>query len=810
MVGPSAEPNDRGEMASRAIARQLSDIVDTYNERCAGLFRNPQPDTFMADFKAAEAVYNECLIQLRDRFGGDLVLDALLSNRAADKQPPFEVAISRDRFMEHFREPSNRNFGELYRVCCMFESDELCLELLKEDARSWSALGHYHELRNIIGLLANNCAQQPLVFAEILRNGCAILELAHREYEAAGEIAGVVINHDLLLGILREHSELSLATLSYLLRRPWLNGAEKPVEALSTLVRKVASVGRHGVQELFRDCLEPSVPLEERRGIANFLVGAGKGVEIILGATLDPLLRSANTLADHDFEYLTSHFRTVCSGLADPDSYMGCILLDRGAHFLTGGEPVDFISALRQRREEFPSIPERLLLLAVGQLDGDREMITKFDHVCEMILQWDEETKCVAWEYLRVGLNSFGHYKESRIARMLEVGGINSREDALSFSQYMRESATLATIATRHGQSFPEMTSNWSDNLASLADVQLHLWSAAIAAAFPSTVKDYLAPRDESRGEFETESHSSSARSLNKRFHISSHEHLLPFFQYAYTHWEAASVEHARETELFIQALGAPPYEGFKRHRYDETRESVAEQLRSLNRLQRESWREDYLGKPVRSVEKKVASTRRLLVTDFSPLLIQIGDTPKGTESCLSLSSNPRYNKALLALLEDAHQKVALFVDVDRLPEELRSAQSITPDLLFRYSSEIRDACICRSILKIGEKYDRSPVLIQAPEYFSRRRRDKRAAREFRRELGSYAVAQLAVPLFAGIAQDGSGEVLSIPPSNITAGQNDDYDGVNWSSCVRGRYYIKLRLVEPGPTSSDHAPEAAR
>lgn len=384
---------------------------------------------------------------------------------------------------------------------------------------------------------------------------------------------------------------------------------------------------------------------------------------------------------------------------------------------------------------------------------------------------------------------SFGHYKESRLIQALQIGCFNTADDAIAFSQYLVESEKLSTIAARYEQALPVLTPNWKENLRELHDSAPRLWSLAISKAYPSAV---LSRTGLSTAERVLEGPWWSMAFAASSFDTVSHAHLVPFYQYGYVHWEESSIRHSQETERFIQGLGPPPYETFKSHRYDTTQSVVAEQLRSLTELQRDVWRNDHLGDEVRRVEHGVVSSRRLLITDFPAILLLIGDTPINTESCLSLSSNPATNRAVLALLQDAHQKVALFLDVDRLPDELRNAGSMTPDLLFRYSAEVRRACVCRSVLKIGERSDGSAVLVQAPEYFPAEQRDKAVIRQFRHEIDRYATTCLRVSLFGGLREGEVGEVISMPPSSSSAGQNDDYDGVRWSSCMRGRYQLNL------------------
>lgn len=791
MMGFSPERGGREDTGREALARELADLFDPYERCVTDLMERRSQATFQEHLKLLTDEYDAVLVRLRETFGERLLVDEVLANREIRRGFPFEISIDSIRLARHFEDSTRRTFAELFRVGVVCKAEAFALDLLKGEAQSWPTLGFYHELRSLVGLLAYRFSRQPLVFADALRWGAVLLERAHNEHAAAGEKASVVANEDLLISTLKEAGDFSLSTLSYLLRRRWEDRGSKPVRTLCELIQTSAAVGHRGVEELFRNSLERSVLPSERREIAKFLAGDERRIEILLDRTLDPFLRAAVTLDDPDFDYVSEHLRVVCSGISNPNLYSGRILLDRGAHFLLQGERPDgpnIMTALRRCHDLYPSIPSRLLMVVIGQIDGDETGLQMFDRVCGFIEQMEPEPRDAAWEALRRGVLSFGHYKDSRLINVLRVGGVHTKEHALIFSHYMRESDLLSTIASRHGMVLPEVTCNWNQNLRELREWAPQLWSRAISTAYPDSAGTGIGQPSSGGHRVGGLTRSFAARQFNASFN----SHLVPFYEYAYLHWQEASIQHSQEMENFIRVLGPAPYTNAKRHRYNPTRPTVAEQLRSLDEAGREFWQADHFGKSVQITQNRATRTFRMLVTDYPAILLRIGDTPVNTDSCLSLSSSPRTNKALLALLQDAHQKVALFLNIEKLPTELRNVSVVNEDLLFRHSEAVRHACVCRSVLKIGERSDGSAVLVQGPEYFPEKKSDRLVTRQFRAEIESYATARLGVPLFGRLIEGGVGEVISMPPSSSSAGQNDDYDGVRWSSCMRGRYQLSL------------------
>jgi hypothetical protein len=759
--------------------------------RCQGQmdFARYVRDTSRLD--ALETEYDQSLTRLRERFGEELLVDVLFNTPTIARGLPFPVVVDQSRLISHFENPSNQTFEELLRISLVFGAPELALEMIRGEARMWTTRQQRPAVERLVVYLADSFVHSPPVFPEVLRDTMVLLARADQEHmEAGGVPARLRLSDRRSCQRIRESAPFAISTLSYLLRMPWQGRGEKPVAALCSFMKGIAPTLCG--EEIFRNSVDPSTSLADRRQIINYIVSSdevGSGLP-----ALKLLLHKSLALADRDLEFVSKHLRVVCSGILDPKMVTSLELLNRGVHQLSllgEAHSVDgsvIVARLKQCGKDFSAIPTRFLLIAAGHTEEIRSGLESFNYVCQLIRQCDKEAQAKAWEDLRHGLVEYGNRVDFRAIKMMEVGRMETPQDALAFAEYLKASRKLASLEVRHGLELPNLTADWHQNLRNLGNAYLRLWSYAIADAFPSNA---VTCSDFTREMLRQMPVYSVARHFRQQ-NVVRHQHLLPFFEYAYVLWEFGEVKHAAHVEKLIEQLGDPPYHRFKAHRYDEGRASVAEQLKPLTAIQRQCWRRDYFGKPVAVSSVGGTRTFRILITDFPEVLLKIGDTPDGAESCLSFSANPGFNKAVLGLIEDAHQKVALFVDVDRLPKPLQEAVTISAEMLFQYSHEIRAACVCRSVLKIGERRGGSAALVQAPEYFARNGADDSVTREFRREVDSYALTQIGLSVFAGLPHEGEAEVISIPPSSSPAGQNDDYDGVRWSSCMRGRYDIRV------------------
>lgn len=178
MMGFSPERGGREDTGREGLARELAELSGPHRRCVSDFVGGMSREGFSEPLKSRNLEFDARLQGLRERFGEDLVVEAVLANPHVTREIPFELEVSSSRLMRHFESPSRCTFAELRRIGEVFKAEVFALAMLKSEAAKWPTVGCYHDVRDLVGLLALRFARQPQMLADSLRWGLSILERA--------------------------------------------------------------------------------------------------------------------------------------------------------------------------------------------------------------------------------------------------------------------------------------------------------------------------------------------------------------------------------------------------------------------------------------------------------------------------------------------------------------------------------------------------------------------------------------------------------------------------------------------------------
>lgn len=199
---------------------------------------------------------------------------------------------------------------------------------------------------------------------------------------------------------------------------------------------------------------------------------------------------------------------------------------------------------------------------------------------------------------------------------------------------------------------------------------------------------------------------------------------------------------------------------------------------------------------------ESLGDKRRLamIVSDSPQLLLQVGKYPLGCGSCQNYEGSPQWNVALAGYVADAHIKVAYLVDLNKLPEQIRSdietkgfenVKGIIPQ------QNLLEASIARSIIKIVKiSGSAKPALFVEPTYSSVNKGDLSMNRYF----NIFLELMIADPMSLRLVRGGGDEKVQVPNSRNPGGQYEDCAAGNAGHAgmgiIYGDYTMSARFVD--------------
>jgi hypothetical protein len=202
------------------------------------------------------------------------------------------------------------------------------------------------------------------------------------------------------------------------------------------------------------------------------------------------------------------------------------------------------------------------------------------------------------------------------------------------------------------------------------------------------------------------------------------------------------------------------------------------------------------------SQREDLGAKRRLamIVTDSPQMLFQAGKYPVGCGSCQNYEGSPEWNKSLAGYVSDAHIKVAYLIDLNKLPDSLRS------EIESKGFEEVKDsiphqdlleASIARAITKITKVSETSePTLFIEPTYSSINKGDLTMDKYFNIFLELMASEPMGIRLTRG----GGSETVRVPKSRNPSGQYEDCAAGNAGHAgmgiQTGSYTMSARFID--------------
>jgi hypothetical protein len=369
---------------------------------------------------------------------------------------------------------------------------------------------------------------------------------------------------------------------------------------------------------------------------------------------------------------------------------------------------------------------------------------------------------------LRRAVTDFYVYKHSLLGPLLAASGIEqitSAKEAASFCDFIDRYLPLASLCHYSGKpiALPHEGESWESRALQCEAHFQRLWPV------------YCSNRREI-----------DPQNILRGMDFENHPFLLSLAAFAEAHWIHNNLDTFRSALELIAALDAPRFEKFRQWRYDRTNETIARQLQPLSDLQHPLWQNDYVSP---SLPGKDGARLRLLVTDCPALLLFAGETPLHTNSCLIHTGNPDLNGPLLSLMADAHQKMALLLDERSLPTELVDDPS-SP--LEPHADAIRRACLCRSVIKLAEDTKGAPGIVLSPTYHPAGQRSRQNEAHLQAALLDWSQNSLGIRVFSRPRSGSATETFFVPSSRFPIGQNEDFDGMTWSTAMKGRIALML------------------
>lgn len=202
------------------------------------------------------------------------------------------------------------------------------------------------------------------------------------------------------------------------------------------------------------------------------------------------------------------------------------------------------------------------------------------------------------------------------------------------------------------------------------------------------------------------------------------------------------------------------------------------------------------------SQREDLGAKRRLamIVTDSPQMLFQAGKYPAGCGSCQNYEGSPVWNKSLAGYVSDAHIKVAYLIDLNKLPDGLRSEieskgfEEVKETIPHQ---DLLEASIARAITKITKVSEGSePTLFIEPTYSSINKGDLTMDKYFNIFLELMASEPMGIRLTRG----GGSETVRVPKSRNPSGQYEDCVAGNAGNAgmgiQTGSYTMSARFID--------------
>lgn len=163
-----------------------------------------------------------------------------------------------------------------------------------------------------------------------------------------------------------------------------------------------------------------------------------------------------------------------------------------------------------------------------------------------------------------------------------------------------------------------------------------------------------------------------------------------------------------------------------------------------------------------------------MIFSDNAQMLWQAGKYPLGNGSCQHYAEGS-YANQLMGYVGDPNCKVAYLIDLNRLPQGIRSeieekGFEQSKDEIFR--QELLNASLARSIIKMTRNKQKEPVILMEPTYTVVYKGDVSMDRYF----NLFVDLMVAEPMRAKMARGGGNESVIKGPSLSPEGQYEDLD----------------------------------
>lgn len=202
------------------------------------------------------------------------------------------------------------------------------------------------------------------------------------------------------------------------------------------------------------------------------------------------------------------------------------------------------------------------------------------------------------------------------------------------------------------------------------------------------------------------------------------------------------------------------------------------------------------------SQREDLGAKRRLamIVTDSPQILIQVGKYPIGNGACQNYEGDPVWNCALAGYVADAHIKAAYLIDLNKLPDSLRSEieskgfEEVKETIPHQ---DLLEASIARAITKITKVSESSePTLFIEPTYSSINKGDLTMDKYF----NIFLELMVSEPMGIRLTRGGGSETVRVPKSRNPSGQYEDCAAGNAGHAgmgiKTGSYTMSARFID--------------
>ncbi len=202
------------------------------------------------------------------------------------------------------------------------------------------------------------------------------------------------------------------------------------------------------------------------------------------------------------------------------------------------------------------------------------------------------------------------------------------------------------------------------------------------------------------------------------------------------------------------------------------------------------------------SQREDLGAKRRLamIVTDSPQMLFQVGKYPIGNGACQNYEGDSDWNKALAGYIADAHIKAAYLIDLNKLPDGLRSEieskgfEEVKETIPHQ---DLLEASIARAITKITKVSESSePTLFIEPTYSSINKGDLTMDKYF----NIFLELMVSEPMGIRLTRGGGSKTVRVPKSRNPSGQYEDCAAGNAGHAgmgiQTGSYTMSARFID--------------